>query len=814
MGTKGVAVLAVMLMAAALAAAAAPGADAAGGPRPGTLDPSFGRGGKVFATAPRGFAPSEFVAVAREPDGDLLFDLRQEGREPEAREIERRRPDGSLDRSFGRDGRVRVGDGRGLALRADGSILVGTSACGPERGSLLLLDSHGRRNSGFGKDGCAPQLGFAVNRVSVAADGGILLFGLRAVCPCLKGFGPHLEPSVAKLLPDGTPDPRFGQEGVVHLQADLGLPGEAIEALEALRAADLAPTADGGMAVASGNFLLRLDSDGRLLPSFGKDGLVQLEGVAVGLLPLDDGRFVVVVANEPRAPFELVGRVLVSRFHSDGAPDLSFGNGGETQLALPAEATARAVALAPGEGVLISGELSPGADCRRQCAPTSFLARLRADGQPDPGYGSGGLALLPLPAAGEYPGSAGPLTALVASPEGAAVVAGGERGEDALAIATAPDGSLDGGFGAGGVLLERHYLPPDLEPSGLALDPRGGITVAAQGTVGSHEYGGFLLRFRRDGRQRPGSAGTGVAPTSARGEIQPLPGGRVVSWWENQDELLAVGKGGTAIPGYGHKGAVKLPAGFEARATAPDRGGGILVVGTIGEQRAMGVLRLGPRGRPRAGFGHRGLAKVRFGHGHALAFAAVAQADGSVVLTGWVNGRTGVARLRPDGRLDRSFGRGGRVRGLIGAGTYGTEIASFAGGVVIGATPADSPFALAGVVRLDRRGDLVRGFGRRGVVHPSPDGRLLGLFARDGRIVVVTDTEYVRHNSGGVELRRYLADGSPDRRYGDRGLARGAVGQRRYFQPVAAVQQPDGKIIVAGAAWDGVFGKTELLRFR
>jgi uncharacterized delta-60 repeat protein len=812
MGTKGVAALAVMATTAALAAAA-PGAGAAGGPRPGSLDPSFGRGGKVFATSPRGFARSEFVAAARGPDGDLLLDLRHEG-PGEAREIERRRPDGSLDRSFGRGGRVRVGEGRGLALRADGSILVGTHACGRQKGSLVLLDLHGHRDPGFGRDGCAPRLDFEVNRVSVAADGGIFLVGSHVVCPCGRSSQPNYEPTVAKLLPDGTADPRFGQQGVVHLRADLGLPGDAIEAVVALRGADLAPTADGGVAVASGNHLLRLDSGGRLLPGFGKDGLVQLEGVAVGVLPLPDGRLTVVVANEPRHPFELVGRVLVSRFQPGGAPDLSFGDGGETQLALPAEATAQGIAPAPAEGVLVSGELSPGEDCRPQCAPTSFLARLGADGQPDPGFGSGGLALLPLPAAGEYPGSAGPLTALVASPEGAAVLAGGERGEDALAIATAPDGSLDGGFGAGGILLERHYLPPDLEPSGLALDPQGGVTVAAEGTVGSHDYGGFLLRFRGNGRQRPGPSGTGVAPTFARGQIQPLPGGRVVSWWENQDMLFAAGRGGAAFSGFGHKGIVKLPKGFEVRGTASDRGGGIVVFGTIGEQRAMGVLRLGPRGRPRAGFGHRGLATVRFGRAHALAFAAVALADGSVVITGWVNGRTGAARLRSDGRLDRSFGRGGRVRGLTRVGTYGTEIASFAGGVVIGATSEDSPYAVAGVARLNRRGHLVRSFGRRGVVHPSSDGRLFGLFTQGGRIVVVTDTEYIPHNSGGVELRRYLADGSPDRRYGDRGLARGAIGQPRYFHSVAAVQQPDGKIVVAGAAWDGEYGRTELLRFR
>jgi hypothetical protein len=417
------------------------------------------------------------------------------------------------------------------------------------------------------------------------------------------------------------------------------------------------------------------------------------------------------------------------------------------------------------------------------------------------------------PAVEEY-ASPGPLTALVTSADGAALVTGGERGEDAFAIATAPDGSPDGGFGADGLLLERHYLPPALEPSGLAPDPQGGVTVAAEGSSGGHEYGGFLLRFRKGGQQRPGPSGTGVAPTSARGEIQPLPGGGIVSWWEDGDVLRAVGRGGAAVPGYGHKGIAKLPPGFEAEATEPDRGGGVLVLGTIGEQRAMAVYRLGPAGRPRAGFGHRGLAEVRFGRDRAVALAATVQADGRVVLTGWVDGWTGAARLLPDGRLDRSFGRGGRIRGLLARGTFGTRIASFAGGVVIGATAEDSPPVLAGMVRLGRRGHLVRDFGRRGAVHSASDGRLLGLFADRGRIVVVTDTEYARRSSGGVELRRYLGDGRPDRRYGGRGLARGGVGQPRFFHPVAAIQQPDSRIVVAGAAWDGEYSRVELLRFR
>jgi hypothetical protein len=41
-----------------------------------------------------------------------------------------------------------------------------------------------------------------------------------------------------------------------------------------------------------------------------------------------------------------------------------------------------------------------------------------------------------------------------------------------------------------------------------------------------------------------------------------------------------------------------------------------------------------------------------------------------------------------------------------------------------------------------------------------------------------------------------------------------ASGQRRFFHPVTAAMQPDGKVVVAGAAWNGEMSQVELMRFR
>lgn len=183
-------------------------------PHPGTLDRSFGHGGKVFAKAPHGIANSEFGSAELQGDGDLVVELSREVPEKEERlrEIERRLPGGELDPSFGKDGRVQVGPGKGLAVRPDGSILVATDSCGRQHGSFVLLDWSGSRAAGFGTEGCGPRIGFSTPYIAVAPGGAIYVAGSATHCPCdLKDGVSHLEPAVARLLPDGTPGPKLRQ---------------------------------------------------------------------------------------------------------------------------------------------------------------------------------------------------------------------------------------------------------------------------------------------------------------------------------------------------------------------------------------------------------------------------------------------------------------------------------------------------------------------------------------------------------------------------------------------------------------------------
>jgi hypothetical protein len=279
-------------------------------------------------------------------------------------------------------------------------------------------------------------------------------------------------------------------------------------------------------------------------------------------------------------------------------------------------------------------------------------------------------------------------------------------------------------------------------------------------------------------------------------------------------ELLnSADSAGDPVKGFGKKGAVELPKDFSAWEIVPAPKGGVAVVGE-GSGDTMAVYRLGRSGRPLAGFGHRGLATVSFGKAGATAVTGLVEPDGDVVLTGSADGGVATVRLLPNGRPDPSFGNGGRVvvTDVPRRRDYGSEVASWDGGVVIAVTSGWAPYTAPGLIRLDRHGHQVHDFGRKGLLRLGLKKFVLSLLTGGGRIVAMTEAD--GKYRGGVELHAYNANGTIDRQFGDDGVALAGTHQKLPFQPVAAVQQPSGKITVAGTAWHGEGGLPELLRFR
>jgi uncharacterized delta-60 repeat protein len=234
------------------------------------------------------------------------------------------------------------------------------------------------------------------------------------------------------------------------------------------RLAITALRADGGLDRTFG------DGGGVIVPRDVREGDALLRAAdgtltAVGRRPAGDGSSL----GPPAAVRLRAGGCLVAGYGGDGVADVP----GIAQIGCP---TCRSTALLPDGGLVVAGSGGRAPGFR------FTVARLRPDGSPDPGFGSGGVAR-PLPG----PGSA---TAVVVQP-GRIVVLGTAGADDAsVLVGLRPDGSLDPAFGVVELPGSSHQLAQDAagrllvlvvdpQPEVLRLTP-GGALDASWGSGG------------------------------------------------------------------------------------------------------------------------------------------------------------------------------------------------------------------------------------------------------------------------------------------------------------------------------------------
>jgi uncharacterized delta-60 repeat protein len=293
-----------------------------------------------------------------------------------------------------------------------------------------------------------------------------------------------------------------------------------------------------------------------------------------------------------------------------------------------------------------------------------FALRYTPDGQLDRTFGAGGGVLDHFQAA---PASAADSATGLAVPDGKVVIVGATDGRFAVLRLNA-DGTRDGTFGTGGVLLG----PPDGSTSShpfasaddVLVQPDGKLLVGGGGDLAARQVSpaaGFLARYRADG-----SADFGPVPTAYGVHRLALqPDGKILAW----------GTGGNGIPtaaryladGTPDPGFTSSADGFEF-ALQPD--GRVVAFGsTPGPRPGFAVRRYLPdRGDPDPGFGSGGVTLVD-DSASASGFRVgglLVQPDGRIVAAGTTAGGTGddflLATLNPDGSFDAGFGAGGAVR--------------------------------------------------------------------------------------------------------------------------------------------------------
>jgi uncharacterized delta-60 repeat protein len=433
---------------------------------PGNLDPTFGKGGRVFTSH---FLVTQFGTAAYpqissvlvQPDGMILVagNYWEDGMsEFFGPFVLRYFSDGTLDPSFGINGIASItGYLLAMARQPDGKIVCTGSIFG--KMIVQRFTASGETDTTFGNSGTTTVPGFGA-------------FG--------EGYSIILQPD-GKLLGMGS------ESGWNPDQFSI--------------------------------VVFRLNSDGNFDRSFGSGGtgvlrIVHALAQATSLLQ-GDGR-IVVSANLETSPGTI--DAFLARYTPDGLTDMSFGTGGVVRLRINDQLTRiTCTVAAPGGKIIAAGYTYDGIG-----SYSNFIAQFSVDGSPDTSFGRNGV--LNFDSTYIFPAK------LAFDHDGTLYVMGNVFTTDPSQggfgfVRLRPDFSLDPGFGIGG----RSVVPMNVGGNNYAyagnqaFQPDGNIVAAGSFEnyySDSHEY---IALTRIDG-----GPSTAPAEVSVSGRVMK-PNGRGIS---------------------------------------------------------------------------------------------------------------------------------------------------------------------------------------------------------------------------------------------------------------------------------------------
>ncbi|MGE5093509.1 MAG: hypothetical protein ACM3SO_00115, partial [Betaproteobacteria bacterium] len=725
----------------------------------GTIDPSYGadrNGTAIFAVAP---GPNEALAAALQPDGKLvvagyvgsLFNVAH-------MVVARLNADGSVDTSFAN----RVLDVRGgpssagaVAIQPDGKILLGGTSEAANSSSaaftVVRLGSDGSLDSAFGTNGVF---------VDPNANPGLIIEGIHGMVlqPDGKIVVVGDDAGVFKILrldASGNLDPSWSTGGSTQTVG--------------VRAHALALQPDGSVVVGGQAFrnsanhfaVLRFTPNGALDASFGSGGIALAptivgQGFAVVVQP--DGKPVLTGLADDNT---LQRSAWIVRFNADGTPDPTFGTNGEATATRAGNLQIwNHGLLLRADGTLVAAGSLVMPDSRHNMSAIVFTST----GALDTTFDGGGIATFD-------PGSTAAFaSASAVQADGKLVAAGtlavsGNNGFTSFVMRYLPDGALDTSFGSNGVTT---FIFGNAEAVAIQADGR--IVVGGQtqfeGGCCAHAPAAAFARFNADGTLDPGFGSGGVAvfvPASGQDGIKAIaiqPDGMIVGAGSittgatTNGLVMRVTPGGTLDATFGTGGFTTLNIGSgseELHAIALQADGRIVAAGRAdfsATQSSMAVARLRPDGTTDSPFGG---AILNFFGADSEARAVALQPDGKIVLAGFANSGAdddyALVRLFTEGGIDASFGSQGFVRTDLGGGDNALfAVKVLPSGKVVGAGRDGGAF---GVVQYLANGSLDAAFGNGGRVaiamnsNAGADVAHALSIASDGRLYVSGDASRV-----------------------------------------------------------------------
>jgi uncharacterized delta-60 repeat protein len=452
----------------------------------GDLDTTFGTNGIVATDFNNGSDVGRSAVL--QPDGKIIvggvtyiemgFDF----------VLARYMPDGSLDPSFGNNGKVVTDftgsdNGYAVALQADGKILLAGTALYSVF-ELARYNTNGSLDTTFDGDGVVttesvPGYGnitaWEQAAVVVQTDGKIVIAGSAA------GSAPGSYNFVLiRYKNDGSLDTGFGVNGIVMTDFGPNSEGTAL----AIQPEDGKIVIAGGVGDGNNNSiaLVRYNSDGSLDTTFDSDGMVTtsvgVENFAVDLALQLDGKILTAgTSKNDKGDQDFV----MIRHKSDGSLDTTFGTDGIVMTDFGSVEYCLSIAVQQDGHIILAGA--------GNYSSTQVLARYQSNGSLDPTFGVNGKVITQpaYPLAGFD---------VILQPDHNIVVAGftGEGGDFALtryigdatpstpSVTTIISDSPDPSYRNGSFTVNVQVTGESTPPSGT-VDVSGGGNVACTITL-------------------------------------------------------------------------------------------------------------------------------------------------------------------------------------------------------------------------------------------------------------------------------------------------------------------------------------------
>ena len=371
--------------------------------QPGTLDSSFGNGGKVLSTTALGllFATQSIIV---KKDGAILAG----SGEGTAFLLKQFLNNGTPDSSFGVAGEARTtfknyleAYTTSITISNDNKIVaagIGSGGAGTHNSDILLARylANGTADSGFGINGSIVvdfHLLEVIKCMKITSEGKILVAGYGAA-----NDEKNNNCFLAQFNSDGSIDTNFGDSGRVITDIDPAYQSYINS---------IAITPDGSI-IATGSYeyirdfqqnrilVTKYDKNGKLETGFGTNGLVFTSvgtnadyGYAVALQ--DDEK--IVVAGAANYLIQDSTAITIVRYNNDGSIDKSFNHNGSLSIFFGTDnAIAKALLIQSNGNYVVGGVKAPDHSSPPNYAAADFaLTSVTKEGKVDSSFGINGL---------------------------------------------------------------------------------------------------------------------------------------------------------------------------------------------------------------------------------------------------------------------------------------------------------------------------------------------------------------------------------------------------------------------------------------